>query len=511
MATPVVILPAIPGRTFIESGLIAIQCSRERLFRGRPSRTEGEWMDSVTLHHEWIHFLQSITCASVHYASQMILWHGKAVLSTAPKRGVPADAARALREAEASVYAVGTDDPVRMYDVAGGTMLVPVPNRKRIKMLDVMEGVAVLESYRLCTQNTRPEHFLEFRDRHFPGERNGVYRRSFDFLANAIGVEAAFELLPPVSFLALQEVDVGGAFVRHTEVLSGSNFTAGPVELWGRSKVWSGSKQLDLHELTEYGALLAALELDDPWALPHAFACGKPEAGHITLDSCAALAVRELGLDQVVQLGAVPHRATRETFDIVRAPLTVYSGDGRTILEAHPGLDTEVHQNVIAATSIVGAALRLIDDHESAPYQFCPQAERCPYYENALCHRQFAPPRSSRSHELCGFPKLIQAECGMDPTELWDATGHAFKTPEQLVEAFEATHEAGLLHLCRKQRGSLTKWLGEDGYREIEWRCDATLQTAHNAIQTQKMEDAIEARAFRDAVVEEIRQRAKRA
>lgn len=508
MSDPVIVLSGGAGRTFIESGLIAIGSSRERLFQKPEVRTEGSWMNSVTLHHEWVHFLQSITCASVHWASQVILARSKDVLTAASKGSIPSSTAKAFREAEAAVYAMGTDEMIRLHEVKEGVIMEPVRDRERIDMLDIMEGVAVLESFRLCTENAQPGHFLDFLDRHFPGKRNGVYRRAFDFLAAAIGVDAAFELLPGVSFIALQDVDVPGAFIRFTNILSGH----GPGERIALRKqsLKTGPRgtPLDPQELTEYSALVEALELGDGRALPHGFVDGEPEAGHLCLDPCAALVVRELGVDTILQLAAFPHRATPETFEVLRSPLTVYSGEGRTIIEAHPGVDVEVQRNVIAATSMVGAAIRLVEHYEDPSYQFCPHKRTCPHYENALCHRQFAPPRDSRSHADCGFPKLIQFECGMDPSQLWAAVGHGSKTPQQLLEEFDATYETGLLELCRKQRGSITKWLGADGYRDIEWKCEATAEKALKAVRTQKIDDAIEARMFRDAVVRELHARA---
>jgi hypothetical protein len=465
-------------------------------------------MNSVTLHHEWVHFLQSITCASVHWASQVILHRSKDVLTAASKGSIPDSTADAFRAAEAAVYAMGTDEVMRFHEVKEGTLMEPVHDRERIDMLDIMEGVAVLESFRLCTENAQSAHFIDFLDRHFPGERNRVYRRAFGFLASAIGVDAAFELLPGVSFVALQEDDVPAAFVRYANILSG--YAAGErIGIRRQSlKVRPGGTPIDPRELTEYSALIEALELDDSSALPHRFVDGEPEAGHLCLDPCAALVVRELGLDQVLQLAAFPHTATPETFSVLRAPLIVYSGEGRTIIEMHPRIDMEVQRNVIAATSIVGAAIRLVEHREDAPYQFCPHKGACPHYENALCHRQFAPPRDSRSYADCGFPMLMQFECGMDPSQLWAAAGHGFKTPQQLLDAFDATYESGLLELCRNQRASMTKWLGPDGYRDIEWKCEATAEKAFKAVRTQKINDVIEARMFRDAVVRELHRRA---
>jgi hypothetical protein len=506
MSEPVIVLPDGAGRTFIESGLIAIRSSRDRLFEKRESRSSGSWMNSVAVHHEWIHFLQSITCAAVHTASQLILTKSREVVQAAAKGDIPETLSRELRDAESAVYATGTDERMRIHDMGSAVVFDWVEDNERVDMLDLMEGVAVLESFRMCTANAEPEHFLAFLDEHFPGDGNAVYRRAFEFLAEAIGLEAAFELLPPISFIALQDKQVPQAFVRHVGVLAGVDYKSQPLRGNGLKR-GPRDKALDPRDLTEYPALLEALELDDDtWGLPHAFTDGEPETGHVCLDPCGVLAVQRLGLDRVLQLAAVPHRLTPEEFQVLRAPLTVYSGDDRTIIEPNGALDVQVHRNVIYATSLTGAALRLID-RDKRPYQFCPQAGRCPHFENALCYRQFAPPRESRSYEECGFPMLTKAEVGMDPSELWAAVDRGLKSREQLAKAFEDMGEAGILELCRKERASLTKWLGADGYADIDWKCEAVSEKVVRALRTQKMDHFAEARWFRDAVVNEVRKR----
>jgi hypothetical protein len=508
VAEPVIVLPGGAGRTFIESGLIAFASSHDRLFGPAEVASEGDWMNAVTLHHEWVHFVQSITCASVHWASQQILHCGRQVLAAAAHGSIPPATAEAFREAEARVYAEGTDERVRVHEVAEGTVIEPVHEREHLDMLDVMEGVAVLESFRLCTQDAGPAHFTAFLERHFPGQRNRVYRRAFDLLEAAIGADAAFELLPGVAFVALQSADVTGTFMRCTDTLAGLAAAAPPARGGRRAKAGTRKAPFDFRALTDYPALVQALGRGDARALPHAFVDGEPAAGHPCLDPCAALAVRELGLAQTLQVAAFPHRVTPEHYEVLRAPLMVCSGEGRTIVQVHPGLGEAVHRNVLAATSLVGAALRLVESHNEPPYQFCPHRGACPHHSNALCHRQFAPPRESRRPADCGFPKLVQAECGMDPSQLWAAVGHGAKTPAQLLAMFDETFEAGILALCRAQRGSLTTWLGDDGYQDIEWQCEVTAQKALKALQTQKIDDAIEARMFRDAVVRTLHRRA---
>jgi hypothetical protein len=138
-------------------------------------------------------------------------------------------------------------------------------------------------------------------------------------------------------------------------------------------------------------------------------------------------------------------------------------------------------------------------------YQFCRQAEACPHYYSALCHRYFHPPRAEVSWESCNFIGLIQRYAGAEPAALWAATGRSRLTVPELVKAFEAAGEANIAAVCRRQRRPLVTWLGEAGYRHIADQCDMVAGQTLRALRTQNMDDVIQAKMFRDAVVQQIR------
>ena len=482
---PLVLLSGGAGRTFIETGLVAIRETHSRLFAKRPQPSERDVLNNITVHHEWIHYLQSFTCAAVHRAAQQMLMLAVDAVSSASAGQVPGETHRRIGELSEELYGRRANEPVQIVDRPGATMMFPIPDSHQIGLLDLLEGVAVIESFKLCTENARVNDFLAFRDQHLPGSAKSVYRWSFNWLAGAIGLEGAYELLAPVSFFALQTKDPAGEFVRIVKLLA-------------------AEKNADYRMLSDVEAL-AHLVYDGQWqSWLSAFEAGEPESGHVTLDKCAVVAVGQLGVHRLTQLAATPSRVTVETFGALRPPVVAYSGVESVALEIPPYARGGLAEAVIDWTAIVGAAERLTIEAETDVYQFCPQKE-CPHFESALCHRLFAPPGVNRHHDQCRFPGAFRQFARLEPREAWSAAGRERKSIADVVAAFEAMGEAGLWALARRQRASLVSWLGEDGYNDIEWKCKATADKLMRALQTQKIDHFVEARAFRDAVVNEIR------
>jgi hypothetical protein len=363
--------------------------------------------------------------------------------------------------------------------------MIPVPDSDQIGMLDLLEGVAVLESFKLCTEHADVNHFLQFRDRHFGGSERSVYRWSFNWLADAIGADGTYELLAPVSFLALQSTDPSREFTQIVKQLARV----------GRR---------DYQKLADIETLSATLYPRGWKSWLEAFANGEPTSGHVTLDKCAAFAVGQLGVRQATQLAATPSRVTAETFAALCPPVTAYSGEESVTLTIPDYARNGLAEAVIDWTAIVGAAERLTMLTDVDVYQFCPHTG-CPHYESALCHRVFAPPGVNSQHERCRFPATFRTHARLEPRDAWTAVGRQRKSLADVIAEFEETYEAGLLALARRERASLVGWLGEDAYNNIEGKCQATAEKAMRALRTQKINDVIEARAFRDAVVAELR------
>jgi hypothetical protein len=484
-ADPIVLLSGPAGRTFIESGLVVIRETHDRLFSERHLSSNRDILNNITIHHEWVHYLQSITCASVHHTAQQLLCLSVDAVVSAAKGGVADSTHAQIRELSERLYGRRSDDAVKIIDRPGQTIMIPIPESDQIGMLDLLEGVAVLESFKLCTQNGNVEHFLAFRDQYFPGNVKNVYRRSFDWLASSIAAEAAYELLAPVSFLALQTNKPEAEFVRIANLLS-------------------KEKNLDYRALTEVQEL-ARLAYEDGWSSwLHGFEKGEPEAGHVTLDPCITFCVGKLGVATATQLGATPSRVTRELFEseAVAPPVTAYSGLGEPAIFVSNYARGDLAAAVLDWTALVGAAERLTTLAETDPYQFCRHSS-CPHFDSVLCHRYFAPPSSD--HKICRFPRMLHKVADMNPNDLWSAVGRDRKSVADLVAAFEEVGECNIWALARRQRASIVAWLGEEAYNNLEWKCRATAEKALRALQTQRVDDVAEAKWFRNSVINEIR------
>jgi hypothetical protein len=450
------------GQARIETGLVIMRDRAARLLR--PSTSETGWLKSVAYHHEWIHYLQSITCASVHHVAQRVLALSAGILSAGAS--TTPEMRDELGSLTTEIYGRRFDgEHVRVHERPGMTILQPlaVPDSHEIGMLDLLEGVAVLESFKLCTEGATVNDFLRFRDDYFPGELRSPYRWTFNWLGSEVGPEAAYELLAPVTYASLQHPDPAAAFVE----LCGDPSDAAAPTTW-----------------------LSAFE--------H----GEPEAGHVTLDPCIAAAVAELGASELARIGAMPSRLTPEHVRALSPPLTVFAGEGGLESARAEYADDRLAAQVLAWTACAGAAERLALSPDADVYRFCPHLDACPHAHSALCHRHFAPPPEWRS---CSFIALVERFAGMAPDALWAATGRGLKPAGELIAAFEATTESDVAELCRLQRGSLIALAGEDGYEELRNQCDMVADQALRALRTQDMDELVTAKMFHGAVVEQVR------
>lgn len=484
---PVISLAKGYGQARIETGLVIMRDSRARLFEPAAPESETAWLRSIALHHEWVHYLQSITCAAVHALAQQVLQLSARILAAGPD--TPHDLHAELKAVSEEIYGRrwDSDDSVHIVDRPGMTIMVPIPDSHHLGMLDILEGVAVLEAFKLCTPATATvQDFLRFRDDYFPGELRNPYRWAFNWLGSDVGAQAAYDLLAPVSYVSLQSTDPAADFIRISDRLAGEE----PGRL---------AELVDLARLTEYATEAPATT----WL--EAFVGGEPESGHVTLDPCATAAVGALGAWGLAELGASPSRVRADDMDALFPPVMAFSGDGTVELAQASYADGALVASVLAWTACVGAAERLTMAAELDVYQFCAQHQRCPHYDSALCHRYFRPPMPSAGWERCGFPAMIGREAGLEPAALWAAAGRGRKTAPELLAAFEESTEASILELCRRQRPSLVAWLGDERYADLAAQCEMVADKTMAAVTTRDMNTAMEAKMFHAAVVEQVR------
>ncbi len=490
---PVIPLARAYGQARIETGLVVMRHQARRLpAPGSGEWSELDWLRAVAFHHEWVHHLQAITCSSVHWLAQRLLSLASEILTAGPE--TPAALRDEFRTVDEELYGRrwdGEGSPLRIHEHREFTILEPVglpPETDQLSQLDLLEGVAVLESFKLTTRGGSHDDFLAFRDEIFPGELRSPYRWSFNWLASDIGPDAAYELLSPVTYVSLNTRDPQAAFGRLSRKLAeqGDARAAGELE-----QLW---------ELLGAGP-------PDTWLA--AFEGGEPEGGHVTLDPGITAAVAALGSGELARIGAEPSRVTAEQADVLRPPLTAFGGEDGISFERAPYTDDALAARVLAWTGWVGAAERLTLAAEADPYQFCPHGDACPHHFSALCHRHFAPPPPAAGWAGCSFITTMQRELGIAPAALWEAAGRGGRTPAALVEVFEAAGEANLAAVCRQQRGSLVRWLGAERYEDLLNQCEMVGDQVQRAMQTQDIQDAAQARWFRDAVVDQVRRSAQ--
>jgi hypothetical protein len=265
---PVIPLARAFGQVRIETGLVVMRYQADRLpAPGAEKWSELDWQRSVAFHHEWVHYLQAITCPSVHWLAQRLLSLSLEILAAGPETPEALrDEFRAVHEELYGRRWDGEGSPVRIHELGEGTLIEPVglpPETDQLSLLDLLEGVAVLESFKLTTRGATHEDFLVFRDDVFPGELRSPYRWTYNWLATDIGDEAAYDLLSPVTYVSLQMKDPQAAFGRLSRNLADGG---------------------------ESAARAAATEPEHPWEMLGAdasqtwlaaFEAGEPEAGHV--------------------------------------------------------------------------------------------------------------------------------------------------------------------------------------------------------------------------------------
>lgn len=484
------------GQARIETGLVVMRHQARRVpAPGSQEWSELDWLRSVAFHHEWVHYLQAITCSSVHWLAQRLLWLSSEVLAAGPE---PPQALRdEFRTVDEELYGRrwdGKGAPVRIHEHGDVTIIEPVdlpPETDQLSLLDLLEGVAVLESFKLTTRGGTHDDFLRFRDDVFPGDLRSPYRWTFNWLASDIGAQAAYDLLSPVTYVSLQTHNPQATFGRLSQNLADGGEAAAVAAAGEPERLWE----------------LLGVDASRTWLA--VFEASQPETRHVTLDPGIVAAVAALGADELARIGAQPSRVTPDQADVLRPPLTAFGGEQRVVFQPAPHVDDALGAAVVAWTSWVGAAERLALSAEADLYQFCPHSEACPHHASALCHRHFAPPPLEAGWERCNFIAKMRQELGTEPAALWDATGRGNRTPAELVEIFAAAGEANIVAVCRRQRGSLVRWLGRERYEDLLNQCLMVGDQALRALQTQDIQEAAKARWFCDAVVDQVRRSAE--
>jgi hypothetical protein len=494
----IVILATEKGRTFPETGLIVLRESHGAIRRTRPAAEawSSRDIDAVrTYDHESVHFLQSLTSGYLFHHSLRYIDACRLVLRAG---GAPTGQSRDIIEKYRDLTFDRAHEPGKRIDIKetpDGTLFVPVPPEQTISAADILEGVADLAAFQRTTRGATARDYVDESRKRYAGNAGATYWNTFSYLAGEVGLDGAYQCLCPLSFVTLNSSDPATTF---------TTLVAKAKEL--------GSSLADA--CRDLGALF---KLIGDGRIEDHFVFRRAKVGdidyHPTLTPCLEYALQHVPPRTLLEYAANPaamNDAPEAHCLALHPPVIITSSDrtGKvtTMFNGRASGDRDFGSHVMHFTAACGAAERLLFPTQSR-YQFCPH-NRCEHYEAGLCFRYFTPPSVERGHENCQFPKSFELLAGVSPKAAWTAIGFQRKTVDEVVAEFQSTGEAGLLALVRRQKSAIVEWLGRDGFRDLEWKCDVTAQKAVRAIQTNKIDDAIEARAFRDAVVREVERRA---
>jgi len=379
------------GRTFASTGLVVMRESKaffQRILSDSPQQQGRDFEAILAWHHETVHFLQSISTsylyahsvATIRYAFN-VLDNLMELLEFPKKRTMFAEISEALS--------------TREFDLS---------------VRDLLEGVAVIEAYKMSDPNPTLEGFLCHRDTYFPGDNKSCYRRTFDYLSGQLDCRLAYYLLTPLSFLALQDTTPPKSFKTIVEDLlpniSLDSLRHAPI------------KQMcsDLR-LNIYGHLHSRLD-----NIPI-------EKQHPILHRCAKYALSLLGTSTFMNMVSRPSviesiGINRTAVESLLPPMAVFSSTPGTKLEGMRfGLAEQnkaFKEAILHTTGLIGAAERLTVFRDSSSlYQFCPHKTECPHHTSSLCFNYFAPPSLMLGYENCGFARFFKSRTKMWPDEAW--------------------------------------------------------------------------------------------
>jgi len=283
----------------------------------------------------------------------------------------------------------------------------------RCSVRDILENVALLESFKLSDPKPTVERFLGFRHKYFAGDSNSLYRNVFDFLSQRIGSKGAYSLLSPLSFIALQgdnPPESFGTIVDIIEDLLADGMSLQQLESADMPKMFSLLEMGDIHNLWIYN-------LDSV----------SDKVKETTPFQCAKYAVNLLGASKLIEISARPsfiNSLARDTVKCLVPLVTVFSSaagsDLKGLVRGIAAEDEELKYLIVGRVGLVGAAERLTLYREQKDlHQFCPHYNSCPHYKSGLCFNYFTPPSIELGYDKCGFIEAFESRTKLKPIDAW--------------------------------------------------------------------------------------------
>lgn len=374
--TVIQILDGAVARYLPSTGLMLVSIGVEPLGRILAAETvdDHERDDALAYLHEIVHHLQALSSAYLWQSAVASVDASFAILSSeSPKVRASAMAEIARRERAWGLRACG------------------------VSVADLCEGAAVVESYKAYAKTPTVAGFLAMRNRYFPGKGNSVYRRTFDILSDECGQEAAFDLLPVVTFLSLQGDIPGRSFEM---LVSDRNIRRGDL-VGAPAKTIADALGMRLPVLAT--ASVAELEMMHP------------QERHPTLFPMLKALIAALG-ENAQEVFARPHKAFEFPLrDEIIPALTVgaHRQGGSISMPAGVGrTDKGLRRMMVMLSAGVAAARNValgIETHMPCPHLACPN------HACGLCTGYAVPPPDP---ETCGFRNEVLALGGKEIHEI---------------------------------------------------------------------------------------------
>jgi hypothetical protein len=381
------------GRTFASTGMVVLRESKtyfQRIISNPPKPGSRDFEAILAWRHEVIHFIQSITTAYLYSHSLATVQYAFNVLDNFQQL-------LSLRDRTTVSELENVTNALSSREVG-------------ISAQDLLEGVAVVESFKTNTPDPTITKFSRFRDTFFPGDSDSCYRKSFDYLSDRIGQQFAYHLLSPLSFLALQSDHPPRSFTTIVEDIL-------------------PDLSLDELMLANVPDLFLHFGMDTRNHLLYNLHSIPSRMQHPVLHRCAQHATNLLGVPELLEMAARPStiesgRVDQVTIKALLPPMVIFSSTPGAKLEGMAyGLaeqDRELRALMVHNTALIGAAERLtLYRNDSNLYQFCPHQGACPHYTSALCFKYFSPPSVELGYSNCGFIRFFESRTGKKPIQAW--------------------------------------------------------------------------------------------
>jgi hypothetical protein len=379
------------GRTFATTGMVALRESKaffQSVISDTPKAESRDFEAVLAWRHETIHFIQSISTAYLYSHSLATVKYALDILDNFQEF-------------------LGVRNKITAFESTAEALS---SQEYGFSVRDLLEGVAVIESFKMNAPNPNVAGLLKFLDDFFPGDSDSCYRKSFDYLSGHIGQPLAYYLLAPLSFVALQSDYPQKSFRTIVEFLL-PDTSPGQIIQTTAPELFSHFR-MSIHDHLLYNLDSVPVKMRHP-----------------ILYECAKYAVNLLGLSSLLEMAARPsiiesNGIGQESVEALLPPVVVFSSTPGSKLEGMTfGLakrDKELGQLMVHTTGLIGAVERLTIFRDSCDlYQFCPHRTSCPNYASALCFNYFSPPSIELGYANCGFIRFFESRTKVKPNEAW--------------------------------------------------------------------------------------------